>query len=262
MNLKEKLEEILKNKKTESDSFGQDLTLYGSEQLESYKQTLLETETFKDCSELNFLTHPVTYVSEVPAIAQSIKWSEGLKLKGKCYLLSLALTPEMYNPSMLRTPVKDGAAITPTTYNQTTFEPRKKIVLEFSPERIQDGITNHEAVIRQELHDLLDKVFDNPKDYQIKGERGLLIRGVFETVEQDDKVTTVDLSEVYSTEPKHFMVFYLEPKTSGNNVDMNLKKFLVPLKLKDKFMEKYGDKVSDLSIKKEEIEEFLFENDK
>ena len=40
-----------------------------------------------------------------------------------------------------------------------------------------------------EMKDLLDKVLDNPYDYQVKGERGVLVRGVFERNEIVSEVT-------------------------------------------------------------------------
>ena len=170
----------------------------------------------------------------------------------------------MYNPDTLHSPVKDGAAITPTLYDTKTFEPKKKIVLEFKPERVQDGITNHEAVIRQELHDLLDKVLDNPEEYQIKGERGLLIRGIFESSENKSKLPPVDLSGVINEEPKYSIVYYLkaQPEDENGNVSMRLENKIIPLELKDKFLEHFGEKVNNLRLTESEIEEFIYQNTK
>ena len=263
MNLKEKLVEILKNRKSEPGQgpFNQDLTLYGGLQLETIKEILLEDETFKDCEPLNFMSHPTIVIDDKPMVAQSIKWSEGLKLKGKCYILSLSLTPEMYNPDSIHTVVKDGAAITPTLYDPKTFKPKRKIVLEFSPERKQDFQINDDDIVRLELHALLDKVLDDPDTFRVKGERGLLIRGIFEEIESKDKITTrTDLSGVIDTEVKHYMAFYLEPTTKKGEVSMTLKHMLIPIELTDKFIEQYKDKVADLSLTKEEIEKFLEEN--
>jgi len=261
MNLKEKLEDILLQNKPESNSgpFQQEGTLYGEQQLEIVKQLLLEDDTFKDCDELNFMSYPTIQFGDTPMDAQTFKWNEGLKFKGKCYLLSLSLTPEMYDPNSIHEIVKDGASITPTLHDPKTFEPKRKIILEFRPNRVQDGITNHEEVLRQELHDLLDKVFDNPDTYQVKGVRGLLIRGIFEIVETNDIKTTIDLS-AQIVEPKYNKVFYMESDYKDGEVKITMKSEFIPIELKDKFIEQFGEKSYNLSITKEEIKKFLDDN--
>ena len=267
MNLKEKLEEILSQRedKIGQGPFYQHYTLYGKEQLEQYKELLLQTDTFKDCDELNFLTYPIINIDDKKLEPKSYKWSKDLKFKGKGYLLSLALTPEMYNPDTIHKPVKDGAGITPTLYDIKTLEPKKKIVLEFSPEMIQDQqMANGEAILRQELHDLLDKVLDNPQDYQIKGERGLLIRGLFESSENKSESPSVDLSGVINEEPKYSIVYYLkaQPEDENGNVSMKLEHKLILKELKDKFLEHFGERVNNLRITESEIEEFIYQNTK
>ena len=261
MNLKEKLEDILLQNKPESNTgpFQQENTLYGDEQLQLVRELLLEDETFRDCNELNFVSYPTIQIGDKPMSMMSYKWTDDLKFKGKCYLLSLFLTPEMYDPNTMFNIVKDGAAISPTIYDPTTFEPKKKIVLEFSPERAQNGADNHEEVVRQELHNLLDKVLDDPNTYRIKGVRVLLIRGLFETVETKDTATTIDLSgEV--VEPKYSQVFYMESEDQDGEIKLHMKSKFIPNNLKNKFMEQFGKKVSDLSLTSEEIEKFLEEN--
>jgi hypothetical protein len=46
----------------------------------------------------------------------------------------------------------------------------------------QDLSLNTNGVLdgRRMIHDLLDKVLDNPKEYEAKGTRGIYIRGYFE----------------------------------------------------------------------------------
>jgi hypothetical protein len=261
MNLKEKLEDILLQNRPEPNTgpFQQENTLYGAEQLNLVREILLKDETFKDCNELNFVSFPTIQIGDKPMNMMSYKWTEDFKFKGKCYLLSLSLTPEMYDPNSMTKIVKDGANISPTMYDPITFEPKKKILLEFSMDRPQDGVTNHEEVIRQELHGLLDKVLNDPDTFRIKGVRGLLIRGLFETVETKDTSTTIDLSgEV--VEPKYVQVFYMVSENLEGEVKINMKSKFIPNNLKDKFMEQFGKKVSDLSLTSSEIEEFLKNN--
>jgi hypothetical protein len=166
MKLKELLDQIFKDSPSQTNQFGlSDYTLYGSQALEPLKDKLLECDELKNLHSLRFVDTPTFRAGDEVYVVETCKLTDNIKFIGSGVILSIALTPEIYDPNKLTKPVKDGAAITPTFYNPTNFEPYKMIVLEFSPERIQDGISNHENIIKQELHDLLDKVLDNPPSY-------------------------------------------------------------------------------------------------
>jgi hypothetical protein len=147
------------------------------------------------------MKYPVTLDENNNSIeTKTYKVVPNQKFKGKCYLLSLALTPEMFDPKKIHEPVLYGACITPTIYNPETFEPKKKIVLEFSPEISQDKTIyaygnpsmindiedTYEQQLRKQLHETLDKILDNPELYQVKGEKGVMVRGIFE-LDSDNK---------------------------------------------------------------------------
>jgi hypothetical protein len=177
---------VLNQKNTESTIDylkGMDPIL-NSKVLEEVKDELLKLDVFSECNDLE-IVHIPTFVLEdgKPVLAQSFKYKEGMKIKGKCYLYSISLTPEMYDPIKAFEPVKNGASISPTVYDPMTFEPRKHILLTWSPEMAQDlKGTNDEKTLRNDIHKLLDDVLDNPEEYRTKGTRHVLIRGVFEVV--------------------------------------------------------------------------------
>jgi len=260
MRLKELLEEIFREESPKENKFGiLDDTLYGEEQLEKYKEKLLQCEEFSECTELNFLKTPTLMIDDKPMIVQSYKLLEGQKFKGKGYLLSVTLTPEMYDPNTMYDIIKDGASITPTVYDPNTFEPYKKIILQFSPDRKQDGITNHEAVIRQELHDLLDKVLDNPDTFRIKGVRSVLVRGIFERNEIVKEVESPKyLIGNIDTEPKYAQTYYWEKETKNGEISMKLVHKNIPIELVDKYEKELGNK--KLDVTEEEINQFLEKN--
>lgn len=262
MKLKELLDEIFKDGPIQTNQFGLiEYTLYGSKVLEPLKDKLLECDEFKNLHSLRFVDTPTFRAGDETYVVETYKLMDISKFNGAGVILSIALTPEMYDPNILIKPVKDGAAISPTFYNPTNFEPYKRIVLEFSPERMQDGISNHEEIIRQELHDLLDKVLDNPEDYRVKGERSVLVRGIFEK-EPDNNQKPLSEYPLVASEEQNIPVFYLkqsEPDELGN-ISMRLEKKLIPVILKDKFMEKFEDKAKNLRLTEEEIDKFLEEN--
>ena len=265
MKLKELLTEIFGETPQRDDTFGFDgLTLYGRDNLEPYKERILQCEEFSECTELNFMNMSMILSNDdLPLKADTYKLVEGQKFKGVCYLLSLALTPEVFNPDTLHTPVKDGACITPTVYNPETFKPLKKIVLEYSPERAQDGLVDGEYELKMEMKDLLDKVLDNPYDYQVKGERGVIVRGVFERNELVQELTPprylTGVKSFVKEEEMPGIAYYLEKNIiKEGEVVMNVKNVLIPPHLKQLFKDTFGEK--NLEITKEDIDKFLKDN--
>jgi hypothetical protein len=257
MKIKELLDVVFKDGPVKHEKFNiTDYCLYGKHYLENIKEEILKCEEFSECTELTILDNPAYENDGESYMVQTYKVIEGQKFGGKGFLLSISLSPEIFNPETIHKPVKDGACITPTLYDPLTFEPTKKIVLQFSPERVQDGISNNVEVIRQELHDLLDKVLDNPQDYQIKGERSVLVRGIFEKNEDGTITHSPQYLNGIDTEPKSYIVYYFDKEIKNDGeVTINLKTKLIPKELKDKFIEELGDK--KLEITEKEINDFL-----
>jgi hypothetical protein len=158
--------------------------ILNSKVLEEVKDELLKLDVFSECDDLEIVHFPTFKLEDGKTVlAQNFKYGEGMKLKGKCYLYSISLTPEMYDPIKAFEPVKNGASISRTVYDPMTFEPRKHILLTWSPEMAQDlRGSNDEKTLRNDIHKLLDDVLDNPEEYRTKGTRHVLIRGVFEVV--------------------------------------------------------------------------------
>ena len=261
MKLKEFVE-IVELGKTENDSFNE---LYG-EQLKKYKDIILKTDEFKDCESLDILEYPVSKSKDGKVLTPyTIKLSDIMKFKGRCYLLSLTLTPEMYDPTLMLKPVKDGAAIGPTVYDPITFEPKRQILLSYNPSvhfNFKNPFEHSEEFKRDEIHQLLDKVLDNFDEYKIKGPREVLVRGLFEVVDDDDEITEnvydVDLSN-QSPEEIGYLVFYLEQTIiNPGEVKLDIKKKLIPPHLKDKFISEIGTDPAKITEKM--IDEFLGKN--
>ena len=252
-----------------------DNTIYG-EELEPYIDRIKQCEEFSECDEIVIMKYPVTLDENNNTIqTKNYKVVPNQKFKGKCYLLSLALTPEMYDPKKIHEPVLDGACITPTIYNPETFEPKKKIVLEFSPEISQDKTIydygspsmindiedTREQQLRKQLHETLDKILDNPENYQIKGEKGVMVRGAFEVVESNSGVEKKELFGLNTDKITHASIFFFEKELDNSKdgkINLRLSKINIPIELKEKFIEELGDK--SVNVTREEIEEFLEKN--
>ena len=252
-----------------------DNIIYG-EELEPYVDRIKKCEEFSECDEIVIMKFPVTIDEEKNKIeSKTYKLVPKQKFKGKCYLLSLALTPEMFDPKKIHEPVLDGACITPTLYDPETFMPRKKIVLEFSPEATQDNLiyaygnpsmindfenTNQEQ-LKRKLHETIDKIFDNPEMYQVKGEKGVMVRGAFEVVKSPSGIENSKLFGLETEKETHFSTFFFE-KDEENSKDgehnLKLSKMDIPIDLREKYMEELGPK--SIHVKREEIEEFLNTN--
>jgi hypothetical protein len=236
--------------------------LYGVE-LEKYKKIIKECDEFAKCDSLDILTMPlVKGKNDKIYTTETIKLSDLMEFKGRCYLLSLSLTPEMYDPNQLIKPVKNGAAIGPVMYDPMTFEPRKHILLTWSPEMVQDMVgMDNESTLRNDIHKLLDDVLDNPEEYKTKGTRHVLVRGLFEVVDKNDgsevvkKHYDIDLT-ANKPDDVGYLAYYLEKNmTKPGQVTMDLKNKVIPSHLKDKFIEELGTDVSKLNEKV--IDDFL-----
>ena len=265
MKLKE-LIEIVELSKKEDDLY-MDNTLYG-ENLDKYKHLIKECDEFAKCDSLDILTMPLVkgkYNDKIYT-ALTIKLSDLMEFKGRCYLLSLGLTPEMYDPNQLIRAVKNGAAMGPTIYDPSTFEPRKHILLTWSPEMAQDfSGGDYESTLRNDIHKLLDDVLDNPEEYKTKGVRGVLIRGLFEVTDMNDgsevirNVYELDLT-ANKPEDVGYEVYYLEQNViKPGEIELRLNNKIIPSHLKDKFIDEVG--TDPKLITEELIDNFLANND-
>jgi len=242
MKLKELIEIV---KLTKKEDVYMDNTLYGKN-LEKYKDIIMNTDEFKECESLEIIEYPIVKSRNGEGLKPyTIKLSDLMKFKGKCYLLSLNLTPEMYDPNQLLKPVKNGAAMGPTIYDPSTFEPRKHILLTWSPEMSQDisGV-NDELTLRNDIHKLLDDVLDNPDEYKTKGFRAVLVRGLFEVVEDGE-----------NTEVKEYDIDLKKNESDTNETKERLDNILKKNKeLEDRISaeEKYQNEIAKLmKLKKE-----------
>lgn len=236
--------------------------ILNSKVLEEVKDELLKFDVFSECDDLEIVHFPTFKVDEDKTLtAQTYKYKEGMKIKGKCYLYSISLTPELYDPSKMLEPVKNGAAISPPIYNPMTFEPTKHILLTWSPEMVQDlSVNKDETTLRNDIHKLLDDVLDNPEEYRMKGTRHIMMRGIFEVVEDERKFEPNYLVGK-SSQPEGYIAFYMVKKEGEDNeVNLELKQKIIPSNLKDKFIERfnYGGVIGEMS--EEEINQFLEEN--
>jgi hypothetical protein len=169
---------------TTTNPYLPDYNIYG-EYLERYKDDLLKCEEFSEVLDITFVKTPQIEGNVEPTEVKSYMVKDGMKLKGHVVLYSITLTPEVYDPSYRYQSVKDGASIGPTIYDMKQFIPLKYISLEFSPELAQDSSSFPDSVtqFKQQLHETLDKVLNNPNEYQVKGYRGIMIRGLFDSKE-------------------------------------------------------------------------------
>jgi len=251
-----KLKELLKN------VFGEDVS-YPNDQfrkleLESLKEELLKCDEFLGCEGIDFMEYPVQIIDGTAYTAQTMKLGNDTKFVDTPYIYNISFTPEMYDPNSIHTPVKDGAAITPPLYNPMTFQPTKKIVLQFNPEGLMDETSDETK--KQEIRDLLEKVLQNPEEYQIKGERGIMVRGVFKTKEFGTEKPPFFVGTELN--PDHSIIFYMEKSVKDGETVMTMKQKQIPNSLKEEFIKRFTDGGAIATATTEEIDEFIKENTK
>jgi hypothetical protein len=238
----------------DTESFG---PILNSKVLEEVKDELLKFDVFSECDDLEIVHFPTFKVGEDKVLTTQIhKYSEGIKYTGKCYLYNISLTPELYDPTKMLEPVKNGAAISPAIYNPKTFEPTKHILLTWSPEMAQDlSVTKDETTLRNDIHKLLDDVLDNPEEYRMKGTRHIMIRGVFEIVNDERKFEPNYLVGT-TQESDTFAGYYMVTE----NESLVIKTKQIPKKLNELFILNFTEDGKLKETTEEEINQFLEEN--
>lgn len=231
--------------------------ILNSKVLEEVKDGLLKFDAFSECDDLEIVHFPTFKLEDDKVLTtQTYKYSEGIKFKGKCYLYSISLTPELYDPSKMLEPVKNGAAISPAIYNPMTFEPRKHILLTWSPEMAQDlSGTKDETTLRNDIHKLLDDVLDNPEEYRMKGTRHIMMRGIFEVV-GDERNFEPNYLVGTPKESDTFTGYYMVTE----NESLVIKTKQISKKLEELFIEKFIEEGKLKETTEEEINQFLEEN--
>lgn len=190
MKLKELLSDIFSNGPLDFTSMNNGMTysdyMLDKNYLEMFKDMILQCEEFESVTELIIPDRPVFLIDGVGTTCETIKMVDNMKIRNRCYLYSISITPEIYDPTTMNHHVKNGASLTPIMYNLQTFIPYKEIRMSWSPELVQDvrgwgvPIQDQEIDLRQRLHQTLDDMLDNPHEYLLKGERGVIIRGIFD----------------------------------------------------------------------------------
>lgn len=89
------------------------------------------------------------------------------------YVYKVMFSPVIYDPTEYITPVKNGCSMTPVVYNPTTCDPRKYIMLSWSPGDDYDGDVKQ---MKFELIDRLVHILENPEEYMQTGYRAAMIR--------------------------------------------------------------------------------------
>ena len=260
MKLQELLKDLFEERQDSTNFNTQELS---HNELELMKEALMKCDEFKEATELVILATPFVDNGKRPIKTDTIKIGDNVKFKNRVYLYNIMETPEMFDPKTLYVPVKNGACITPVQYDPITFMPHKQILLSVNVEQEMD---------RKATHDLLDDILDNPKEYRVKGMRGILVRGIFETIVNGETETDYDIGTInldYNN-PKYYSVTCLDNKVSGDSMTINIEmkfipvelkeEFLEAMKLKDDFSKTFGTGLNNISPK--DVDSFLNEHKK
>lgn len=212
------------------------------------KDSLSELEMFKD-AEIIIIDKPFSVVDEndKPVDLVSIKIGRDYKFKGKCFLYDVDITPKVYSPDEVFKTLNE-ALITPALYNPKNFEPYKQIILTY---KLEDGELESQ---REILHKQLDNVINNPSKYEPYGNKGVILRGIFEETESESGVFVNENVKNYRilNEPKYFMVYcWSKPEHNGEgDVGVRLQHTYISNEYKEEFKKEFLD--NDKKILNEE----------
>lgn len=187
-----------------------------------------------------------------------VKVTENVRFHGRAIIqdVSFFSEPNTYNPNgaVEYGPVFKGACITPLVYDQETFEPRRHIVIRFSPEN-ENGLENKD--FKRTMHELLDEILEFPEAFMWKPERVTHVRGYFERVDEGEKTTVRDLSGVGNPNEREGeceVYFFFESTVSvvDGQIKIDLGKYYLPSEYSDAVRAELGD-----SVNREQLTEFM-----
>ena len=165
--------------KQEPNPGGYNVVALTDEQIQQVEQLVIDHYKVKKVLWME-IPSGLTEDGEQAIVAQTHKLLDtDILYEGKtAYVYQILFTPKMYDPKTIHQPVKDGCTFGPLLYNPETFEPSRSITITFSPTFPQDidSKEDQEQVMKQFLHDKLDKVLTNPEEYMPEAFRGCMLR--------------------------------------------------------------------------------------
>lgn len=184
MKFSELLQEMFNREEKYFDSmaFGKDYRLNSEVLKFFYKDRFKESDAFSEVDSIKFVDTPSFLIDEDnPKSVETYLITDNLKFKGDVYIYSIALTGKVFDFESITNPVKDSALMSFSVYDPNTFTPKKFISLFFNPEMAQDlsaivSTEEYENEFKKLMHETLDKVLDNPVEYQIKGHYNVFMR--------------------------------------------------------------------------------------
>lgn len=154
---------------------GYDITQLTNEQKVQIEELVKEHYLVKEVEWIDYVGGASKKGEAVVTTTHKLVDSDYETYEGKtAYVYQILFSPKMYDPKTLHDAVKDGCTFGPLVYNPETFIPKRKIIIEFSPEYTQEILT--EENMKQSLHDKLEKVLTNPEDYMPQGFRACMLR--------------------------------------------------------------------------------------
>ena len=165
--------------KQEPNPGGYNVVALTDEQIQQVEQLVIDHYKVKKVLWME-IPSGLTEDGEQAIVAQTHKLLDtDILYEGKiAYVYQILFTPKMYDPKTIHQPVKDGCTFGPLLYNPETFEPSRSITITFSPTFPQDidSKEDQKQVMKQFLHDKLDKVLTNPEEYMPEAFRGCMLR--------------------------------------------------------------------------------------
>lgn len=158
-----------------------------------FRQEILNCDEFSEVEELIIVDVPTTMIDEEKIIVKTRISPKNFIFGKKVILYSFQLTPPTYDPKNMIEPIDNIGLYSPLLFNyEKDTSPYRNIILKFSPDIswMEDEIDVDDLnkkipinSVREKLHRNLDLILDNPERFIPKGNRGLIIRGVFELKE-------------------------------------------------------------------------------
>ena len=162
-------------------------TLLVGELLLSLKDKLLSLDEFEGVKDIVVEKYPSCIIDNNPHAARSYKIGTNTNFKdfvdedGILHLYNITVSPATINFQDIFKAAQEHPISTHAIYCERTFEPRKYIVMSYSPESLQDQFvlpTNEDnnKFLKKTLLEQFSDILDNPEKYTAPKRRYIFVR--------------------------------------------------------------------------------------
>jgi hypothetical protein len=147
--------------------------------LELLKDKVLQCEELKYVRNLDIISNPN---DQEIKLFKSVKITDSYSLPENCTLFSISILNDGFNGEDFLSHCRQKPVISPLQYDPVDFTPYRLICFRISTEILNDNdffchqYGNKKNEYRSELHNVLDKLLNNPKEHESPMNKNIIVK--------------------------------------------------------------------------------------